>query len=53
MSVNRVTENGEITYDTETKLFTVWNESYGDPVCVTQYDFIAFAALNSYADRLI
>jgi hypothetical protein len=26
------TENGEITYDTETKQYTIWNETYSDIV---------------------
>ena len=53
MAVIKHTENGEITFNTETKEYTVWDESYLDPVCVTNYPKVAEAALVAYADNYL
>ena len=42
------TKNGEITYNENTNLFTVWDECYANVVCTTSYPFIAKAALEQY-----
>lgn len=48
--IKKHTENGEITFDTDTKLYTVWDENYLDKVCETPYPKIAEKALEIYAD---
>lgn len=53
MTIENYTKNGEITYDTETKKYTVWNEVYADIICVTNYPKIAEAALKIYADNYL
>jgi len=50
MTTERYTENGEITFDTDTREYTVWDECYADKVCVTNYPLVAEAALKAYAD---
>ena len=50
MAIQNYTKNGEITFDTETGEYTVWNEVYTDPVCVTHYPKIAESALETYAE---
>ncbi len=47
--IERYTENGEITFNTETKQYTVWDETYSDVVCITYYPKVAESALDSYA----
>lgn len=49
----KYTENGEITYNPETGEYTVWNELYLDPVCVTNYPLIAEMALKIYAENYL
>lgn len=49
----RVTENGEITHNPETGLFTVWDETYTEQVCVTSYKPIATAALKWYGEVVL
>ena len=53
MSLENYTKNGEITFDTDTKKYTVWDEVYVDPVCVTPYPKIAEAALDIYCSEYI
>ena len=53
MAIENYTENGEITFNTETKEYTVWNETYSDTVCVTQYPKVAEAALLAYAENYL
>lgn len=51
--IEKYTANGEITYNNETKEYTVWCESYADTVCVTNYPKVAEAALKAYADNYL
>lgn len=46
------TPNGEITFNETTGMYTVWDETYAYTVCVTQYPFIAEAALELYCKYL-
>ncbi len=48
MSLIKVTKNGEITFDTETNLYEVWDETYSDTVGITQYPSVAKDMLESY-----
>jgi hypothetical protein len=48
MSLIKVTKNGEITFDPETKLYEVWDETYSDTVGTTQYPLVAKGMLESY-----
>jgi hypothetical protein len=45
----RITPNGEITFDPETKEYIVWDETYADTVCTTAYEQVARVALEAYA----
>ena len=47
------TKRGEITYNTNTKEYTVWDEVYCDHVCVTNYPKVAEAALRAYAEHYL
>lgn len=47
-----ITKNGEITFDPDTKEYTVWDETYSDTVCVTNYPSVANAALEAYSKYL-
>lgn len=53
MSIKNYSENGEITFDTETGEYTVWNEVYTDVVCITNYPKIAESALEIYGKYYI
>ena len=48
MSLIKVTKNGEITFDTETRLYEVWDETYSDTVGTTHYPLVAKDMLESY-----
>ena len=48
-----ITENGEITQDPETGIYTVWDETYNSTVCTTSYPAIAEAALKLYREHYI
>lgn len=52
MTITKITKNGEITFDTETDQYTVWDEGYSDPVLVTSFVSLARLALKEYADAL-
>lgn len=45
--------NGEITFDPATNEYTVWNETYSDPVCITNYPKVAEAALTAYGKHYL
>ena len=51
--IKKVTSNGEISFDTETKEYMVWDETYTNWVCKTHYEKIARAALKVYADEYL
>lgn len=46
------TNNGEITYNKQTGIYTVWDETYANIVCTTVYPSIAEAALEWYCAYL-
>lgn len=50
--IENVTPNGEITFETETRLYTVWNESYSEILLVTSNLNHAEAILTAYAKHL-
>lgn len=50
-SVEKITKNGEITFDGEK--YTVWDENYAYPVCVTAFHKIAESALEVYANEYL
>lgn len=52
-TIEKYTKNGEITFNTETKEYTVWDENYSDTVCVTNYPKVAEAALDAYAKHYL
>jgi hypothetical protein len=52
-SDEKYTENGEITFNKLTGVYTVWNETYSDHVCITNYPKIAEAALATYAKHYL
>lgn len=47
------TLNGEITYNTETKEYTVWDETYSNTICITCYVKVAENALIVYFDNYL
>ncbi|MFA5670254.1 MAG: hypothetical protein WC967_13510 [Balneolaceae bacterium] len=53
MSETNYTHNGEITYNTETKQYTVWDETYTYIVCTTNYPKVAEAALKAYCENYL
>lgn len=52
MSLIKVTKNGEITFDSETKVYQVWNETYSDIVAETICLDKAYEILESYCVNL-
>lgn len=48
MSLIKVTKNGEITFDTETKVYEVWDETYSDTIGETLSLDEAYDMLESY-----
>lgn len=46
------TENGEITFNKTTGVYTVWDECYANIVCTTVYPYVAEAALKVYCEVL-
>jgi hypothetical protein len=48
MSLIKVTKNGEITFDPEINLYTVWDETYAYIVGETYYSLVAKDMLESY-----
>lgn len=51
--IEKYTKNGEITFNTKTREYTVWDETYSDSVCITPYPKIAEAALDIYGKDYI
>ena len=49
----KVTKNGEITLDQTTGLYTVWEVTYFDKVCVTEYLPVAKLALEWYCKECL
>lgn len=49
----KYTENGEITFNPITKVYTVWDETYADKVCTTNYPQVAIAALKAYSEHYL
>ncbi len=49
----KVTKNGEITLDQTTGLYTVWEVTYFDKVCVTEYLPVAKLALEWYVEEYL
>lgn len=45
--------NGEITFNSLTKQYTVWDETYTNRVCVTPYLLVASAALIAYGEHYL
>lgn len=45
-----ITPNGEICYDPENKMFTVFDETYIYTVGETQYPIVAYTMLCAYCD---
>jgi hypothetical protein len=50
--MTNITENGEITFDPKTELFTVWDETYAGIVTTTRTEEGAYEALYKYAASL-
>jgi hypothetical protein len=48
MSLIKVTKNGEITFDPQTNLYEVWDETWAYTVGTTQYPLVAKDMLESY-----
>lgn len=48
-----VTKNGEISFDTKTKEFVVWDEIYVYEVGRTHYPLCALAILETYAKEYV
>lgn len=48
--LQRITPNGEITFDPVKREYTVWDETYAYTVCTTNYPKVAEAALKAYGD---
>ena len=46
------TKNGEITLDTTTNMYTVWDETYSNTLCVTRDLHVAEHVLRRYATSL-
>jgi hypothetical protein len=53
MSLIKVTKNGEITFDPQTNLYEVWDETYSDIVGTTQYPSVAKDILESYCRKYL
>ena len=53
MAIINHTKNGEITFNSETGEYIVWDEIYVDKICVTNYPKIAEAALAIYGEHYI
>jgi hypothetical protein len=53
MSLIKVTKNGEITFDPETNLYTVWDETYAYTVGTTYYSLVAKDMLESYCKNYL
>lgn len=51
--IKNYTDNGEITFNTETKEYTVWDETYSDVVGTTWYPKVAEAMLKVYVERYL
>ncbi len=49
----KVSNNGEICYNTLDKTFTVWDETYAFEVGSTTYPLVAYSMLNSYAENYL
>jgi hypothetical protein len=49
----KVTENGEITLDPTTNLYTAWDETYSDTICVTGHLPVAKLALEWYCKECL
>jgi hypothetical protein len=49
----KYTKNGEITFNPKTGEYTVWNETYSETVCLTNYPKVAEAALEAYAKHYL
>ena len=50
--MTNVTASGEITWDEETGLFTVWDESYAYQVYTTPNKSLALAVFEDYCRQL-
>ena len=53
MAIEKYTANGEITFNTVTKVYVVWNETYTEVVCETYYPKVAEAALTAYSEHYL
>lgn len=53
MSLVKVTENGEICYDTEACLFIVFDETYCYEVGTTNYPLVAVSVLETYTSEYL
>ena len=48
----KVSINGEITWDKESKLYTAWDEAYADPLVVTPRLSVAIQVFEDYCEYL-
>jgi hypothetical protein len=53
MAIEKVTDNGEILLNTETGIYTVYDETYSEQICLTYYEEIARAALRIYGEKYL
>lgn len=51
--LEKITPNGEITFDPVKKEYTVWDETYADTVCTTAYPQVARAAFKAYCEHYL
>lgn len=49
----KVTKNGEISFDTKTKEFVIWDETYAHEVGRTYYPLCALAMLETYGKEYL
>lgn len=49
----KVTDNGEICYDTKERVFDVWDETYAYKIGTTSYPLVAYHMLESYGENYL
>lgn len=47
-----ITVSGEITYNPNTRIYTIWDESYAHMVYTTRNKNLAFAVFHDYQSQL-
>lgn len=48
----KITDNGEITYNPDARIYTVWDEGYAYLVYATRNKNLAFAVFHDYQSQL-